>query len=81
MQYKGLPIDSESAAKMMKSSMHGKTKSDVISRQADGHIGGSTLEVPAGMSADNPFKSDKQRKFLFAKKPEVAKKFAMHGKK
>lgn len=26
-----------------------------------------------------PFKSDKQRKFLFAKKPEVAKKFAEHS--
>lgn len=25
-----------------------------------------------------PFKSPQQRKFLFAKKPEVAKKFAAH---
>ena len=29
-----------------------------------------------------PFKSDKQRKYLFKNKPEVAKKFAKHkGKK
>jgi len=28
-----------------------------------------------------PFKSDKQRKFLFAKKPAVAAKFAKHKKK
>ena len=28
-----------------------------------------------------PFKSDKQRKFLEAKKPDVAKKFEQHEKK
>jgi hypothetical protein len=28
-----------------------------------------------------PFKSDKQRKYLYAKKPEVAKKFAKDFKK
>jgi len=28
-----------------------------------------------------PFKSEKQRKYLYAKKPSVAKKFAKHGKK
>jgi hypothetical protein len=28
-----------------------------------------------------PFKSDKQRKYLYAKKPEVAKKFAKDSKK
>jgi hypothetical protein len=28
-----------------------------------------------------PFKSEKQRKYLFAKKPEVAKKFAAHSPK
>lgn len=31
-----------------------------------------------------PFKSEKQRKYLYAKKPKVAKKFAQHtsgGKK
>jgi hypothetical protein len=28
-----------------------------------------------------PFKSKKQRAYLFAKKPAVAKKFAKHGKK
>jgi hypothetical protein len=27
-----------------------------------------------------PFKSDKQRKFLWARKPQVAKKFASHKK-
>lgn len=27
-----------------------------------------------------PFKSEKQKKFLFAKKPEVAKKFVEHEK-
>lgn len=27
-----------------------------------------------------PFKSDKQRKYLYANKPEVAKKFAKHSK-
>jgi hypothetical protein len=27
-----------------------------------------------------PYKSNKQRRFLFAKKPAVAKKFAKHGK-
>jgi hypothetical protein len=27
-----------------------------------------------------PFKSEKQRKYLYAKKPEVAKKFAEHSK-
>jgi len=28
-----------------------------------------------------PFKSEKQRKYLFANKPKVAKKFAKHSKK
>lgn len=28
-----------------------------------------------------PFKSARQRRFLYAKKPAVAKKFAAHGKK
>ena len=28
-----------------------------------------------------PFKSDKQRKFLFAEKPDVAKKFVDHAKR
>lgn len=28
-----------------------------------------------------PFKSEKQRKFLWANKPEVAKKYARHGRK
>ena len=28
-----------------------------------------------------PFKSEKQRKYLYAKKPKVAKKFAEHSKK
>jgi hypothetical protein len=28
-----------------------------------------------------PFKSDKQRKYLYAKKPKVAKKYAKHSKK
>ena len=28
-----------------------------------------------------PFSSNKQRALLYAKKPEVAKKFAAHGKK
>ena len=28
-----------------------------------------------------PFKSDKQRKYLFAEKPEVAKKFVDHEKR
>jgi len=28
-----------------------------------------------------PFKSEKQRKYLFAKKPEVAKRFAAESKK
>jgi|TARA_R110000744_G_scaffold300843_1_gene409961 hypothetical protein len=28
-----------------------------------------------------PFKSDKQRKYLYAEKPEVAKKFAKDSKK
>jgi hypothetical protein len=28
-----------------------------------------------------PFKSQKQRAFLFAKKPEIAKEFAEHTKK
>lgn len=28
-----------------------------------------------------PFKSEKQRKYLWSQKPEVAKKFASHGKK
>lgn len=28
-----------------------------------------------------PFKSDKQRKFLFKNKPEVAKKFVEHSSK
>lgn len=28
-----------------------------------------------------PFKSDSQRKYLFAKKPEVAKEFASHSEK
>ena len=28
-----------------------------------------------------PFKSEKQQKFLYAKKPAVAKKFAEHSKK
>lgn len=28
-----------------------------------------------------PFKSSKQRAYLFAKKPEVAEKFAEHGMK
>lgn len=28
-----------------------------------------------------PFVSDRQRKYLYAKKPEVAKKFAKHAKK
>lgn len=28
-----------------------------------------------------PFKSDKQRRYLFAKKPAVAKKFAADSKK
>ena len=28
-----------------------------------------------------PFKSDKQRKFLFAEKPEVAKNFVDHAKR
>lgn len=27
-----------------------------------------------------PFKSEKQRKYLYAKLPKVAKKFAKHGK-
>lgn len=27
-----------------------------------------------------PFRSDKQRKFLYSQKPTVAKKFASHGK-
>jgi hypothetical protein len=42
---------------------------------------GSFLNVPSNMPDDNPFKSDKQRKFLYSQKPEVAKKFAMHSKK
>lgn len=28
-----------------------------------------------------PFKNDRQRKYLWAKKPEVAKKFSKHSKK
>ena len=28
-----------------------------------------------------PFKSEKQRKYLYANKPEVAEKFAKHSKK
>lgn len=28
-----------------------------------------------------PFKSEKQRKYLYAKKPKVAKKFSEHSKK
>lgn len=28
-----------------------------------------------------PFKSARQRRFLFARKPQVAKKFAAHGKR
>lgn len=28
-----------------------------------------------------PFVSDKQRRYLYANKPKVAKKFAMYGKK
>jgi hypothetical protein len=28
-----------------------------------------------------PFKSSRQRKYLYAKKPEVARKFAEHSKK
>jgi len=28
-----------------------------------------------------PFKSEKQRKYLWAKKPKVAKKFARHKRK
>ena len=28
-----------------------------------------------------PFKSNKQRKFLFAEKPDVAKKFVEHSKR
>jgi hypothetical protein len=28
-----------------------------------------------------PFKSEKQKKYLYATKPEVAKKFAEHSKK
>ena len=28
-----------------------------------------------------PFKSDKQRRYLYAKKPKVAKQFAKHGKR
>jgi len=28
-----------------------------------------------------PFKSEKQRKYLFKNKPKVAKKFAKHSKK
>lgn len=28
-----------------------------------------------------PFQSEKQRKYLWSQKPEVAKKFARHGKK
>jgi len=27
-----------------------------------------------------PFKSEKQRRYLYAKKPKVAKKFAQHSK-
>lgn len=81
MQYKGLPIDSQSAAKMMKSGMHGYSKSEVLNRQADGCGSAvSPLLVPTGMPEDNPFKSEKQRKFLYSQKPAVAKKFAMHGK-
>lgn len=28
-----------------------------------------------------PFKSQKQRKYLYAKKPKVAKKFAQHSRR
>ena len=28
-----------------------------------------------------PFKSAKQRRYLYSQKPEVAKKFAKHGKR
>ena len=60
--------------------VHGRRKSEVLQTAADGHLNGSFLNVPTGMSETNPFKSEKQRKFLYSQKPEVAKKFAAHGK-
>lgn len=38
-------------------------------------------DAAVGVDPNNPFKSDKQRKFLYANKPSVAKKFAMHTMK
>ena len=66
-----------------KAKMHGQHKSEIIQRQADG-CGSKTdsfLTMPSGMPKDNPFKSDKQRKFLWKNKPTVAKKFSLHTKK
>ena len=58
---------------------NGMKRSEIVCHQGDGNPkGGSFLNVPSNMKEDNPFKSNKQRKFLFSQKPDVAKKFAMH---
>ena len=77
------PVPEGMTAEQYRFMAHGMRKDEVLNHQADGHGSGGegTLKVPTGMSETNPFKSDKQRKFLAINKPEIAHKFAMHSKK
>lgn len=67
----------------IKATIHGVPKSEILNRQSDGcgGMGASITNSPSGMPEGNPFKSEKQRKFLYSQKPSVAKKFALHSKK
>jgi hypothetical protein len=74
-------VDAIKMAKALKK-IHGMPKAEILNRQADGT--GSKFEsyltCQSGMPEDNPFKSKAQQRYLFAKKPKLAKEFAAKTK-
>jgi hypothetical protein len=46
----------------VKKFVHGQAKAEVLNRVNDRHLGGSILNVPSGMSPDNPMQRTRFRK-------------------
>lgn len=70
-----MPVDAIQRKKIMK-----QLNGSCMTISGPGYTNFMT-DAARGVDPNNPFKSEKQRKFLYANKPSVAKKFAKHSMK
>lgn len=61
----------------IKTRLHGCINKEVVTRQGMSKWMGQ----PSGLPENNPFQSESQRRFMYAKHPKIAKRWSAHTPK